>query len=63
MAYRRETLVRTAVVHLCTRRSTIHRGQRKLDVQPGCSRVVFTVGQEVERGIVSINVIVGETGQ
>jgi hypothetical protein len=59
MACGRETLVRQAVVHLRTRRSTIHRGERKLDVQPRCSRVVFTAGQEVEGGIVSVGTHVG----
>jgi hypothetical protein len=44
MARGQETLVRQVVVYLHTRRSTIYRGERKLDVQPGCSRVVFTAG-------------------
>jgi hypothetical protein len=59
MAYRRETLVRQAVVHLRTRRSTIHGGERKPDVQPRCSGVVFTAGQEVEGRIVSVSTHVG----
>ena len=59
MACGRETLVRQAVVHPRTRRSTIHGGERKPDVQPGCSGVVFTAGQEVEGGIVSVGTHVG----
>jgi hypothetical protein len=52
-------MVRAAVVYRTTHPSTIYRGQRKADVQPRRSRIIFTAGEEVEGGDVSINAYVG----
>jgi hypothetical protein len=48
-------MVRAAVVYRTTHPSTIHRGQRKADVQPRRSRIIFAAGKEVEGGDVSVS--------
>jgi hypothetical protein len=52
-------MVRATVVHRTTHPSTIYRGQRKADVQPRRSRIIFTAGEEVEGGDISVGTHVG----
>jgi hypothetical protein len=59
MVGRRKTMVRAAVIHRTTYPSTIYRGQRKADVQPRRSGIIFAVGEEVEGGDVGVSAHIG----